>query len=176
MKIKAPNFLTTFTLFKRLGDLLTFGKIAQCCGKEIQTAEAWGREPASNENPTGSGRRNPVDCILRLMGLAHKEGDRALVREIAELFTDYADFLDGVSNADNIDLDNLVGSSAKEHADVVFAALKRKDWPKVCTEIVQAEIALRDLKSYAQNQLMPVRNVAKQAIADRNGHNKQRIN
>jgi len=158
--IKAPNFLSTHSLFERLGKLLTFGKIAQCCGKEIQTAEAWGREPASNENPSGSGRRNPIDCIIRLMGLAHKEGDRALAREIAETFTDYADYLDGVAGElDDTEIEELAGKSVKEHGDAIFEALKRRkpNYPKAMTEIVEAEIALRDLKTKVGQRITATR-------------------
>lgn len=169
MQIKAPNFLHTFRLFERLGSLLTFGKVAQCCGKEMQTAEAWGREPASNENPTGSGRKNPIDCILRLMGVAHKEGDRALVREIAETFTEYADFLDEKEISINTDLDELVGKSAKEHGEAIFEALRRKNWASAITEITQAEIALRDLKSFAQVQGNAEKASARYVTTSRNG-------
>lgn len=164
MVIKAPNFLQTFTLFKRLGDLLTFGKIAQCCGKEMQTAEAWGRRPASNEYPTGTGRNNPVDCILRLMGLAHKEGDRVLAREIAETFTGYADYLDGIESEEKASLNDLVGASVKEHGEAICAALEARNYTKAMTELVQAEIALRDLKGFIQKQLTPTREIAKDAV------------
>lgn len=165
-EIKAPNFLATYGLFDRLGELLTFGKIAQSCGKEVQTAEAWGREPASNANPAGSGRRNPIDCILRLMGLAHKENDRVLVREIAETFTDYADYLNGIQITDRREIAELAGASVKEHGEAIFEALnlKKPNYPKAMTEIVQAEIALRDLKEKVRGEMLPVRALAKGVV------------
>lgn len=93
--MKRP-FLHTHTFIKRLADLITFGKIAQVSGKEIQTAEAWGRAVESNENPTGTGKRNPLDLVIQLIGLAHKESP-ALAREMAEVFPLYVEYLDGIS-------------------------------------------------------------------------------
>lgn len=172
--IKAPTFLRTHTLFKRLGDLLTFGKVAQSCGKEIQTAEAWGREPASNANPAGTGRNNPADCILRLIGLAHKEGDRALAREIAETFPEYVDYLEGVVTVQDTPIDELAGRSVREHGEAIFHALNRRkpNYAKAYTEIVQAEIALADLKKWVRNEMQPLRAQAQAAISAKNGDSK----
>lgn len=161
-----PKVLQTHLYFGRLGDLLTFGKVAQACGKEIKTAEAWAREPASNETPTGTGKCNPLDCIFRLIGLAHKEGDRVLVREIAEAVPAYVDYLDGTV-IESADLDDLIGASLKEHSEAAIEALhirSRPNYPKAMTEIVQAEIALRDLKTYVQKQMFPVRAVAAKLV------------
>src|SRR6478672_2800397 len=94
--MKRPNYLQTHTFIKRLANLdnCSFGKIAQITGKEIQTAEAWGRPVASNEAPTGTGKANPLDCVLRIIGLAHRE-QSGLAQEIAEIFPDYVAFLNG---------------------------------------------------------------------------------
>jgi hypothetical protein len=117
----------TYTFIKRLGDIVTFGKIAQLAGKEMQTAEAWAREPESLENPHGSGRRNPLDTVLRLIAEAHKH-DAGLAREMALTFIEYVDFLDGKKGIEELkragSICELVGRSAKEHTDVVVEMLK----------------------------------------------------
>lgn len=168
-QIKPPK---THVYFKRLGELLTFGKIAQACGKEVQTAEAWAREPASNENPAGTGKNNPLDCIFRLMGLAHKDGDKALTREMAEAVVAYADWLDGIEPRPEGTLTELIGAAIKEHSEAIVEALNlptKPNYAKAMTEIVQAEIALHELKKTVRNQMYPVRKLAADAVA--NGKN-----
>lgn len=153
--MKRPSYSRTFTFFARLGALLTFGKVAASCGKEVQTAEAWGREPASNEYPAGSGKRNPMDCILRLMGLAHKENDLALVHEIAETFQHYANYLEGKTFEQPSSLNEIIGASVKEHSEAIVAALnvENPNFAKAHTEIVQAEVAMRRLKVWVVDEM-----------------------
>lgn len=152
--MKRPNYSRTFQYIKRLADLVTFGKIAQVCGKEIQTAEAWGREPESNENPHGTGKKNPLDCVLRLIALAHKD-DPALAVEIAEIFTDYADFLQGRTPSEPGCVNALIGQAAKEHMDVVLAILNTEspDWPKAFTEIKQAQAAMYKVELFVKGEM-----------------------
>lgn len=166
--LKPPK---THPFFQRLGALLTFGKIAQQCGKDTHTAEAWARETASNENPSGTGKHNPLDCIFRLIGLAHKEDDRALAQELAEAPMRYYDWLEGTSPAIEASLDELIGAAIKEHSEAIVEALNkvRPNYARAMTEIVQAEIALRDLKGKVQEHMTPVRAIAAQAVANRNG-------
>jgi hypothetical protein len=155
--MKRPNYLRTFSYIKRLADLITFGKIAKACGKEIGTAEAWGREPESNENPHGTGKKNPLDCVLRLIALAHKESP-ALAREMAEIFTDYSDYLQGERKEVNGSIKALVGQSAKEHLDIVLLILNHEspNWSKAFTEIKEAEAALYRVELFVKAELKEV--------------------
>lgn len=146
-RIKPPIWQRTYTLIRRLADHVTFGTIASKCGKEVQTAEAWGREPESNENPNGNGKKNPFDTVLRLIGMAHKE-DAGLAREIAEMFPEYVEFLDrklGLARLKETgSLCEVVGKSAKEHTDIVLKMLQNPnpDYHELKTEYEQAMSAL----------------------------------
>lgn len=150
-------FNKTHTFIKRLADHISFGKIAAACGKGTSTAEAWGREPETNETPYGTGKRNPLDGVNKIIALAHKE-DPGLAREIAEIFPDYVDFLDGKCGTVelvNVSINEIVANSAKEHMDVVLEVLKtaQPDWDKVIAECRQAEAALNTVLGYARNQI-----------------------
>lgn len=142
-----PNWKQTFTLVKRLADIATFGKIAQLCGKEIQTAEAWGRAPESNAEPLGTGKKNPLDMVLRLIALAHKENP-GLAREIADTFGDYVNYLDSrcgeMTAANPGNIQEMLGRSAKEHTDMLVEMLQNNNpnLGKIFTEYKQAESAL----------------------------------
>lgn len=148
MNIKPPAWKRTYTFFKRLADYTTFGAIAQKCGKEIQTAEAWARVPESEESPHGTGKRNPMDCVLRLIALAHGK-DGGLAREMAAIFPEYVAYLDSLSggaaaaNGDEA-INELVAASAKEHLDIVLELMKagERDLAKIWSEVKQAESAL----------------------------------
>lgn len=148
------SFNKTFTYVKRLADHVSFGKIAQVCGKTTETAEAWGRAPESNINPSGTGKRNTFDCSLRLIGLAHKE-DPALAREMADIFPAYVDFLEGKTSEVTASPNALVAQSIKEHSDAVVAVLNQEqpDFVKAHTEIVQAEVALLRLKNWVKAEM-----------------------
>ena len=150
-------FNKTFVYIRRLADHVSFGTIAAKCGKETGTAEAWGREPESNVNPNGTGKRNPFDCVLRLIGMAHKE-DAGLAREMAEMFHQYIDYLDG---KDGLQLskmpaiNELLAKSAKEHMDVMLAILKtpNPNWAQVIQECKQSEAALNTVHGFAVAKL-----------------------
>lgn len=157
-QLKQASYNRTFTFVKRLADYVSFGKIAQLSGKEIQTAEAWGREPESNENPFGTGRKNPFDLTLRLIALAHKE-DAGLAREIAEIFTDYADYLIETSGRDFAAkggcVNELLAESAKEHTDIIVAALDsvEPDFERVLVEAKQAQSKLSELAACVKEKI-----------------------
>lgn len=149
-----PNYLRTHEFIKRLADLITFGRIAQACGKDIKTAEAWGREPESNENPHGTGQKNPLDCVLRLQALANKEAP-GLAREIADIYTDYVDYLQGERKEPSGSINSLIGQSMKEHTDVLLTILNspNPDWGKAFTEIKEAEAALYKVELFVKAEL-----------------------
>lgn len=148
--------LPTHDYIKRLANLenCSYGRIAQACGKSIQTAEAWGRPPESDVNPTGTGKRNPLDCVTRLISLAHKD-DPGLAREMAAHFTDTVEQLEGKTPQVTGNINNLIGHSAKEHMDVVLSILNSDspDWKKAFTEIKQAEAALYKVELFVKAEL-----------------------
>ena len=142
---------------RRLIVLCGAGSIAKACGKERQTVDAWARPVVSNETPTGTGKHNPFDCVVRLQGLAHEEGDAGLAREIAEMFTDHVNALDKVQVRREGCLNGLIGSAVKEHGDYIVELLNsvKPDFARAYTEIVQAEVALRKLKLFVKDELAP---------------------
>lgn len=149
------SFNSTWKLIKRLADHISFGKIAKMCGKDLKTAESWGREPASNANPTGTGKANTFDCSLRLIASAHKE-DAGLAREMAEMFTHFVDHLEGVETGERKGtVNDLIGSSVKEHSEaiVVLLAGEKPDFAKAHTEIAQAKVALDRLDRYVLGEM-----------------------
>ncbi len=150
MKTKLPTWKTTHTFFHRLAAYISYGVIASRCGKELQTAEAWGREPESIENPNGTGKKNPFDCVLRLLALAHDK-DAGLAREAAEIFSDYVKYLDEKDGKTFVEKGGsvltIVGEATKEHTDVVYEMLKspNPDWSKVYSEFKQSEAKYAEL-------------------------------
>ncbi|HRH45874.1 MAG TPA: hypothetical protein PKY82_29800 [Pyrinomonadaceae bacterium] len=158
MEIKPPKFKRTFEFIHRLAGFVGYGVIAQKSGKELQTAEAWGRAPESVEHPNGTGKRNPFDGVLRLIALAH-EKDPGLAGEIAEIFSDYVNFLNEFKAGEFIKSGNsiyqLLGESTKEHTDVVCEALKAEnpDWEKVYTEFKQGEAKFMELGAVIKEKL-----------------------
>jgi hypothetical protein len=152
MRKTSPNWKRTFTLINRLADLISFGVIAGRFGVGTKAAEAWGREPESNENPFGTGRKNPIDGNLRVIALAHKE-DEGLAREIAETSVEYCDYLDEqkgkVFAQSGGCAKTLCAQSIKEHTDIVVVLLEsdEPDNQRVLTEIAQAQSKLAQLKA-----------------------------
>lgn len=146
----------TFEFFKKLGtfDEFTFGKIAQLCGKKSETAQAWARPVESDEFPTGTGKRNPFDVVIRLLGMAHKVCP-GLAREWAQMFLDYVDFLDRRQTGKQETIKALAAKSAKEHLDVVLMILDcdELDLPKINTEICQAQAALNNLQALVKEEM-----------------------
>lgn len=149
-----PTYSRTHQYIKRLADLITFGRVAQACGKDIKTAEAWGREPESNENPTGTGQKNPLDCVIRLIGLAN-EKDPGLALEMAGIFPDFVNFLQGRTEQNSGSINSLIGQSAKEHMDVVLAILNspNPDWGKAFTEIKQEQAAMYRVELFVKAEM-----------------------
>lgn len=119
---KPPIWNQTFTLIGRLAAHYSFGSIAGWCGVEMQTAEAWGREPESDTNPSGSGKANPQDCVKRLIGKAFAK-EPGLAREMADVYTAYVDFLEHSAGREFIqnggNLLELLAHSAQEHSDIL---------------------------------------------------------
>jgi hypothetical protein len=156
--ISRPNWKRTFEFFQRLAAFTTFGTIAQKCGKEMQTAEAWAREPESDENPFGSGKRNPLDTVLRLISMAHKHSP-GLAREIADMFVDYVNYLDDLGGATSLrngaSVNELLAESAQEHLDIVKELLSsvNPDLDKVWTEFKQAQAALNKVGAALKEEM-----------------------
>lgn len=148
-----PTWKQTFKFVARLAEKVTYGKIAKVSGKKTDVAEAWGRPAESDEFPSGTGKRDPSQTILRLIGLAH-EGDPGLAREWAETFVEYVDFLDDrISPEDSIF--ELMARSVKEHADVVVQVLHEKhpDYARVYSEAMQAKSAINKIIACAREEM-----------------------
>jgi hypothetical protein len=148
------TFKNTHRYIRRLADLTSFGTIAQITGKTTDTAEAWGRAPESIENPTGTGKHNPFDTVLRIIGRAHEKSP-ALAREMGEMFPDYVNYLDGKARRPAACLNELIGSSVREHSDVIVNLLNcpEPNFAAVHTEIKEAIIALERLDNYVIGEM-----------------------
>lgn len=123
MKIKLPKFKRTYEYIRRVVALehCSPGVLAKMNGVERETVDAWGRPPESDEYPTGTGKKNPIDAFLRLIGLAHKDAP-GLAREIASVGGEYVDYLDDLGGRPFTEQANVceaVAKSVKEHSDVV---------------------------------------------------------
>jgi hypothetical protein len=147
-----PPMRDTYPLIRKLVALVGCGTVAKACGKEKETVDAWGRPTLSNVHPTGTGKHNPFDCVLRLQRLAHDGGNDALAREIAELFIDDAKTCEGLVHAPK---DLLIGRAISEHAEAVVACLNSDDpnFAHAFTEITEAEVALRKLKLWVRDEM-----------------------
>lgn len=152
MTDKAPIWKRTFEFIHRLAAHTSFGRIAQCCGKKLQVAEAWGRRPPSIDFPSGTGKKNPFDCVLRLIGEAYSN-DPGLAAEMAEMFVEYVAWRDAQAGrafvAGGGSVLALMASSIKEHADVAYELLNKPDpdFDKVWKEFEEAEVVWRRLKA-----------------------------
>lgn len=145
--------MQTHTFIERLAKYTTFGKIASKFRTTTKTAEAWGREPESNLNPTGSGKKNPLDGVLRLMGMAF-EKDRGLAKEIGDLFPNYFLFLLGQKKGEAACRKLMAGQAVKEHADVIFEILGTDeiDFQKLGKEMAEFDIVWINLKQWARDE------------------------
>jgi hypothetical protein len=157
-------FKKTYLFFKRLADSehCSYGKIAQLSGNTMQTAEAWGRAPESDEFPTGSGKRNPSDLQIRLLGLAYKKSP-GLAREWAMIFPAYIDFLDELNGIEHSksgrSARELCKRAAKEHADIVCEMLSKDYDPAIVwKEINQFESANKSFVECIKQELQARRN------------------
>jgi hypothetical protein len=95
-----PLTYQTYELFNLL-TAATKKKVAAGHGCCLKTVEAWGRMPASDKFPSGSGKANVLDAALRATEAMHEQ-DPLLARYVAQLFKEYVDELDrraGLSSA-----------------------------------------------------------------------------
>ena len=145
--------MNTYLLVRRLAEHVTYGAIASKFCKNIRTAESWGREPESNSNPLGTGKKNPLDGVLRLIAMAY-EKDKGLAKEMADLFPEYYEFLSGSGTAPKEPLQVLIGRAIKEKADFVTILLNEKDpdWDLVTKEIAEFEIEFIKLKNFVKEE------------------------
>jgi len=153
MNIKPPKFKRTHEFFAGLAVRFSFGQIAAWCGKEMTTAEAWGRVPESDEHPNGSGKKNPLDTLIRLLGKAHSQ-DPGFAREWAVMGIEYVDYLDdraGKRSAENPC--ELAARYLKEHAEMIAKILHNDgDADGLWTELAQCEAAFNQLKACIKEQ------------------------
>jgi hypothetical protein len=168
MKQKLPKFKRTFEFYKRLGEMTGFGKIAQISGVCTDTADDWARPVESDDFPTGTGKHNTTETVMRQIRTAHVN-DAGFAREWAEVFPAYVDFLDEQAgrerslNGSN-SLCSLIGESAKEHLDIVLAFMKS---PNLDHERLEGEIL--DCVSKLNEMLACVRAEQKKKISLQNG-------
>ena len=116
------------------------------------TVGAWGRAPASDSNPSGTGKHNPLDQAERYITIAHRY-DPGNAREAARYFADLVNRLDREAGTAAAAVHDspcaLLAESVKETTDfVVILAAKPENplaWIKARTEISQAKAKLNEL-------------------------------
>jgi hypothetical protein len=114
---------------------------------------AWGRPKASDTNPTGTGKGNPLDQGERFLTLVHPI-DPARSREMAENFVEKVDELDRAAGVTKTFKTKspaaLFAESACEHADIAVEILQGElDLERLLrakTELRQAKGALLQLE------------------------------
>lgn len=157
MNFRLPTFRRTFEFYKRLADLASYGVIAQISGVTSDTADDWARPVESDDFPTGTGKNNTTDTVLRQIRKAHTK-DPGLAREWASVFLAYVDFLDaqsGVSEWKSGNLCAVIAQSAKEHMDLVVEYMHKPqpNLEKVWTELQQAKSALNKAEACLREEL-----------------------
>lgn len=116
------------------------------------TVGSWGRAPLSDDNPTGSGKHNPLDQAARYITIAHRY-DPGNAREAARFFSDLVNRLDREAGTAAAAFEKapcrLLAESAKENTDIVFVLAAEPDnpraWKQARTEISQATAKLGEL-------------------------------
>lgn len=129
-------------------------------GVQEDIPSAWGRPKASDLNPTGTGKGNPLDQGERFITLVHPV-DPARAREIAENFlalVEYLDYAAGVRKVcESKSPHALYAKSICEHSDIAAelldGELDREKLKRAMVEIRQAESALRQLEGGVQRLL-----------------------
>lgn len=172
--MKLPIFKRTYEFYKRFGSLLSFGKLAQISGVEMQTAEAWGRPVESDEFPTGTGKRNPTDTVMRQIRNIHGK-DAGLARVWANAFPKYVDHLDALNGKTRAQVESgslcqIIGESAQEHLDIVLAFMNEgeHDHERLETEVLEAISKLNELLACLKESAK--KDIEGNVFAGMNGH------
>lgn len=122
-------------------------------GVDKKVPDAWGRPKASDLNPTGTGKGNPLDQGERFIKLVHPT-DPARAREMAENYVALVDELDRQAGIGHVrEFKNpraLLAKSICEHADIAVEILNGElnisKLEKAKKEIDQAKVALFQLE------------------------------
>jgi hypothetical protein len=146
MARKPWEIFNTLVSSKSLRNLFAqrFARKAESADPQEATVYAWGRPVESDEYPTGTGKPNPLDLLLRIMNLSHSMFP-VEVREIAETVVQEANRLDmehGFTNLQNGgDPCAAVMKSIRQQLDVLehvktsdFTTENIKNLEKVWTE------------------------------------------
>lgn len=126
--------------------------LAQAFGVQTDTVGAWARAKESDEYPTGTGKRNPLDQTERFIRIAHRYSP-GIAREAANYFVSLVNELDRHAGIESAQLTGspckLLAESASEHTDVVVILAGRPNdpeaWKTARTEIPQAISKLTEL-------------------------------
>lgn len=123
--------------------------LAQAFGVCADTVGAWGRAPESDENPFGTGKRNPIDQTERLIRIAHVYAP-GIAREIVQYLVDLVRRLDREAGNDEAEIEKspcaLLAELVLEHADVVAILAKNPHCPKAWAK-ARKELKELDAKS-----------------------------
>jgi hypothetical protein len=126
--------------------------LALAFGVTSDTVGAWARAKESDEYPTGTGKRNPLDQTERYIRIAHRY-DPGNARSAANYFISLVNDLDRQAGIESAQATGspclLLAESAKEHTDVVVVLAGRPNdpeaWKTARTEIPQAISKLTEL-------------------------------
>lgn len=123
-------------------------RMAQAFGVTPDTAQAWSRPKASDINPTGTGKGNPVDQAERAVRIIHAH-DPARAREISAYLETVCNELDreaGIVEADTAEHPcRAMARVAESHLQLVLTGLGGCDDP---TKLTEALANTRHLKAY----------------------------
>lgn len=130
-------------------------------GVDSEVPTAWGRPKASDVNPSGTGKGNPLDQAERLINLVHPH-DPVKAREMAENFIALVDQLDAIEGEEqghcSSSVHRLLAKSICEHSDIAAEILNGEitfeGLERSMTEIRQAKVALIQLEGAVKELLV----------------------
>jgi hypothetical protein len=126
--------------------------LSQAFGVALGTVRAWRQPKESDTNPTGTGKRNPLDQVERYIRIIHQYNP-GNARQAAEYFIELVNQLDAESGVGGRE-----SGEAESAGDAVLVALREElreaaDIPQVLMSADLDEVALRRaLREIAEDQ------------------------
>lgn len=123
--------------------------LSRAFGCDLKTVEAWRRPKASDHNPTGTGKANPLDQVERAVRIIHKY-DSAGARRWAQYIADVCDELDAERARSGFQSTEertcKVAALIREHSEAVIALMRADDDQAALKELEEMMDAGRQLE------------------------------
>jgi hypothetical protein len=127
--------------------------VANTRGVCVKTVESWCRPAASDTDPYGSGKQNPLDAQEREMRIIFKY-DPALARQIPEYLFSVYDQLTGARGFTEVyEEDDDIARLTSEFADVIKARLANKSDDEKLKELIELDVVLDSMIAKMRAQI-----------------------